>query len=376
MDSDHDTGEGDLASQNATGGGPVGPGEQLRSARLAKGLELDFIAAETRIPVHHLEALENEDFEHMPARAYAIGFARNYARAVGLDENAITEAVRTEMAYDTDRRASVVGGMEPGDPAKLPSAGLAWFGAFAAILLATGVYAFYNTYYASGPGLGSLLAGEETEGEGESQAAADAPDNAISPDGQVVFTALDDEIWVRFFVEGGDILFETTMQRGDSYEVPRNVADVRLNTGRPQFLEITIDGQEVPKLAEEQVTLIEPVTAAALLARFGPVETDAPNDGATLTGSAIAAQRPAQTQRPPQTATTPQAASTNASEETPSNATQPAASVPASVATTAPTSVAQPTEIPAVAEPEPASVQTAPPANETPLPAQEPPGAR
>ncbi len=268
MDSEHDKGEGDLAAESESANGSQGPGEKLRAARLEKGWDLAFIAAETRIPIHHLEALESEDFEHMASRAYAIGFARNYARAVGLDENEIVDGVRAEMADASERRAAVVGGMEPGDPAKLPSAGLAWFGAFAAIILAAGVYAFYNTYYASGPGLGSLLAGEEDAEEAEAQVASTEQSDTITADSQVVFTALDDEIWVRFFVEGGDILFETTMKRGDRYEVPKGVANVRLNTGRPQFLKITIDGQEVPKLSEEQVTLVEPVSAAALIERF------------------------------------------------------------------------------------------------------------
>ncbi|MEL7190083.1 MAG: RodZ domain-containing protein [Pseudomonadota bacterium] len=371
MGSEQETGDTDVAAQGEAVTGPAGPGERLRAARVAKGWDLGFIAAETRIPMHHLEALEDENFEALPARTYAIGFARNYARAVGLDETEITDAVRAELADESERRAAVVGGMEPGDPAKLPSAGLAWFGAFAAIILAAGVYAFYNTYYASGPGLGSLLASEEEEAEGEAQAAAEQEDQ-INPNGQVVFTALDDEIWVRFFEEGGDVLLETTMMRGDTFEVPKNAQNVQLNTGRPQFLEITIDGETVPKLAEEQTVLVEPVSAAALIARFAPVEAEptANTAGTAPVDRTGSASRPAARSQSSQTVPTPLATTTIIPEPGPS--TEPEVSAPAAASTPA----SQPTQTAPIAEPTAAPVPATPPADQTPPPAQDPPGTR
>ena len=111
-----------------------GPGATLRAAREAKRLDLSHIAAETRIPLRHLEAIETDNFESLPSRAYAIGFARTYAKAVGLDSEAITDAVRAELADGSMRRTIPQSGMEPGDPARLPSKGLAW-AAGAAVLI-------------------------------------------------------------------------------------------------------------------------------------------------------------------------------------------------------------------------------------------------
>jgi cytoskeleton protein RodZ len=108
---------------------PAGPGATLRAAREARRLELAHIAAETRIPLRHLEAIEEGNFESLPSRTYAIGFARTYAKAVGLDPVAITDAVRAELADGSMRRTVPSPGMEPGDPARLPSAGLAWVAA-------------------------------------------------------------------------------------------------------------------------------------------------------------------------------------------------------------------------------------------------------
>jgi transcriptional regulator with XRE-family HTH domain len=60
-------------------------GEWLRQARLRRGQSLDEIERTTRIGRGYLEALEAERYEVLPAPAYVRGFARNYARALGLD---------------------------------------------------------------------------------------------------------------------------------------------------------------------------------------------------------------------------------------------------------------------------------------------------
>ena len=63
-----------------------GPGATLRRAREALRLDLANVAADTRIPLRHLEAIEQDNFESLPSRAYAIGFSRTFAKAVGLDD--------------------------------------------------------------------------------------------------------------------------------------------------------------------------------------------------------------------------------------------------------------------------------------------------
>ncbi len=60
-------------------------GEWLRQARLRRGQTLDDIERTTRIGRVYLEALEAEQYDVLPAPAYVRGFARNYARALGLD---------------------------------------------------------------------------------------------------------------------------------------------------------------------------------------------------------------------------------------------------------------------------------------------------
>ena len=62
-------------------------GELLRRARERRGLTLQQIAKETRLPQRHLEALERDNTGLMPAGFYQRAEIRTYARAVGVDEN-------------------------------------------------------------------------------------------------------------------------------------------------------------------------------------------------------------------------------------------------------------------------------------------------
>lgn len=281
MDSEHETTEEGASELMETSS--AGVGDRLRSAREARRMDLAHVAAETRIPIRHLETIEAGDFAELPSRTYAIGFARSYARMVGLEEAAIADAVREELADHHGRASALAGGMEPGDPAKLPSAGLARFGVVAALILAVGLIAYFSSYFGAGDALPAIMAEEEAApATAETDLAATEQDEAaIAPtaDGQVVFTALEDGVWVRFYEDGGDRLFEATMESGDRFELPGDATEPRINTGRPDAFAITIGGREVPKLADEPVTMGDtPISAAALLARVAPVEAPIVNN--------------------------------------------------------------------------------------------------
>jgi cytoskeletal protein RodZ len=87
-------------------------GERLRAAREEKKLSLEDVAAQTRIPQRHLEAIEAADWEKLPAPTYTVGFAKNYAAVVGLDRAEIGEQLRVEWA---------VSGLRPSAPPKCSS---------------------------------------------------------------------------------------------------------------------------------------------------------------------------------------------------------------------------------------------------------------
>lgn len=62
-----------------------GIGETLRNARVGRGLTIEQAAQDTRISPRFLEALEEEQFEALPAPVYVRGFLRSYANYLRLD---------------------------------------------------------------------------------------------------------------------------------------------------------------------------------------------------------------------------------------------------------------------------------------------------
>jgi len=70
----------------------LGIGERLRNAREARGLPLDALERQTHIRAVYLQALEEEQFDRLPGRAYVKGFLRTYAAALGLDPERLLEA--------------------------------------------------------------------------------------------------------------------------------------------------------------------------------------------------------------------------------------------------------------------------------------------
>ena len=246
-------------------------GTQLREARERAGMELEQVAAETRIPQRHLVSIEKGDFAALPSRTYAIGFSRTYARLLNLDERQVLDDVRAELAAHQEERPAQPAKFEPGDPARVPGRGLAWFAVIAAVLLVGGVYAFYNSYFSPGMGPAPLQAPPtqvvRNDG-GSTPSTAAAARTAQTPRGPVVFTSTMDGTWVKFYDAAGERLYEAQMDEGDSYTVPTEADGPQVWTGRPYALTITVGGRDVPKLSEEDEIIRDvPVTAEALLAR-------------------------------------------------------------------------------------------------------------
>jgi len=73
-------------------------GQDLRAARLRRGDDLASVSRALKIRKDHLEALEEDRFEQLPGRAYAIGFVRSYADYLGLDPVQSVERFKLEIA--------------------------------------------------------------------------------------------------------------------------------------------------------------------------------------------------------------------------------------------------------------------------------------
>jgi hypothetical protein len=81
-------------------------GRALQLARERLGLSLSDVARETRMAVRHLEAIEQARFDGFAAPVYALGFARNYAGAVGISRQWVSDCLRGDVlaSFETRKR--------------------------------------------------------------------------------------------------------------------------------------------------------------------------------------------------------------------------------------------------------------------------------
>lgn len=223
-------------------------GERLRAAREAKGLSLDDIAAQTRIPLRHLESIELGDWAKLPAPTYSIGFARSYAGCVDLDRTEIADQLRSEMGGQraTSSTAEV---FEPADPARTMPKWLV-FGALAAVLALVLVMSWLSRR--------SL---EEPVASDSNAVAADAPlasaPAAPAPalaNGPVVITA-NEAVWLQVYERGGRTLFEGELAAGQRFDVPATATAPMLRTGKPEALRIAVGTADAPPVGPPATTV-------------------------------------------------------------------------------------------------------------------------
>ncbi|HWU02752.1 MAG TPA: helix-turn-helix domain-containing protein [Novosphingobium sp.] len=270
---------------------------RLVQAREAKGMSVSDVAKATRIPERHLRALEADDLAALPAKTYVVGFARSYARVVGLDEGEIVQAIGADY-----RRSAASNEVEtapiftPGDPARVPSARFAWAAATVALLVAVGGFAWWHSRDDGVAGLPSLLP-PDAPASAPARPHVPAPvAPAAQPSGPVVFTSQDDNVWVKFYDGAGKQLMQKLMAKGETYTVPADAANPMVWTGRPDALAITIGGKAVPALADGKQRIKDvPVSAAALLARGAPAPAAGAPAGATASPAPVASPSPAAT---------------------------------------------------------------------------------
>ena len=267
-----------------------GAGGHLARARASAGKSLADIAQLTRISERQLAAIEAADYAAFPSRAYPVGFARTYAKAVGLDSKAIAAMVIAELSQlDPDNTRHMVPAFEPGDPARLPGRNVVWYAAIGLVLVLIVGFLAWPSLYSPGGSLPSILPSATPRAAMPSA----APAQPIQASGPVVFTATRDKVWVRFLDGNGQQLLQKELAAGESWTVPEAAGAVTLTTARPDGLAVTIGGRPVPPLAEsEQVVRDFPVTAAALLARgIKPAVSPSPPVNQAIT-AAQAAPRP------------------------------------------------------------------------------------
>ncbi|HEY9786147.1 MAG TPA: RodZ domain-containing protein, partial [Candidatus Obscuribacterales bacterium] len=70
-------------------------GQKLKAARESQGLSLADIYQRTKIPINHLQSIDNGIADDLPEPVYVSGFIRRYAECVGLNGQALSDEYRS-----------------------------------------------------------------------------------------------------------------------------------------------------------------------------------------------------------------------------------------------------------------------------------------
>ena len=279
-------------------------GADLRAARERTGYSLPEVADGLRIRLPYLEALEEGRLSDLPGSAYALGFLRTYAEALGLDAEEILRRFKAE-AEGLNARTEL-DFPAPAPRGRLPAGATVLLG----VLLSIGAYIGWYRLSGEGrlpaetvtavperlaplaqqaspppvpapaiaaavgvtqpqeaPAATSVAAAPESPAPSPSQAAAAiplpppappplaplaaaapvvAPVAAGTEEGRIVVRARAD-VWIQLRGPSGQVVFDRVLKTGEAYSVP-NRPGLSFTTGNAQATELLVDGQPTPSL--------------------------------------------------------------------------------------------------------------------------------
>ena len=281
-------------------------GATLAAARTAAGLELIDIARETRVPLRHLKALEDDRHDDLPALPYAIGFVKSFARTVGLDPETVAAQFRGETSKAPHVPAPL--SLEPLDERRLPSRGLVFASVGIVVAVIAGLSAWGSGMFDAAPPAPVTTAAAVAEAPVATDAATEAAPvatDAAAPvpiaaapvaalpagasAGPVVITAKD-EVWIKIYDKATRTSAKIgVLKPGESFIVPADQPGLVLWTGKAGALAITVGGRAVPPLGGPVETVRDvSLSGADLLARAAPAAAAAstgPKPIATIPGA-------------------------------------------------------------------------------------------
>lgn len=261
-------------------------GERLKAARTKKKMNLEDIAAQTRIPLRHLESIEQSAWDRLPAPTYTIGFAKAYAGAVGLDRTEVGDQLRDEIG---GQRYTVTSPevFEPADPARSMPRWLV-IGAIAAVILLVLLLSWLNER--------SLEDSDEPAANVAATATAPpaaAPAQPPAAQGPVVINATE-QAWLQVYEKGGTSYFSGMLNAGQAFTIPPSATAPLLKTAKPEALRIMVGTAAAPTVGPAGRMISDVSLLPADLMRGGA----APPPAAPAPTATPAPQRPPASSRP------------------------------------------------------------------------------
>ncbi len=125
---------------------PMTVGESLKAIRKERKITLKDISAELNIRVAQLKAVEESDMDQLPGMTYALGFLREYAKYLELDDKEIIKKFKREQGQVEEEASEFkLSFPEPVDENVIPSPVMTGLAAFFCIFLLV-VWTVYSNF--------------------------------------------------------------------------------------------------------------------------------------------------------------------------------------------------------------------------------------
>ena len=211
-------------------------GSSLRDARQRQGLDLHQVEQAVKIRVKYLRALEEEDFDVLPAQTYVKGFLQAYAEYLGLDgqlyvDEYTSRFVVAESAPSRVRRVKVRRHPYPRVERNIVLVALTAIALVTALIIAA--WKFGGSGTQSIPNLAQV------------KPAAPKSQKAASRANLLVRAVRGSSLLqVRAGSATGRLLYQGTLERGQSQQF--SARSLWLNVGSPENLGLRLNGKPVP----------------------------------------------------------------------------------------------------------------------------------
>ena len=226
-------------------------GNSLREARLRQGLDFPELEQATKIRARYLRALEEEQFDQLPAPTYVKGFLRSYADYLGLDG---------QLYVDEYNSRYVVGEEEPVLRPRRSSAGrahrqiesrvivfaLVGIAVVFAFVIAAWKFASNDKQSVNGVNAAHPTLPAARTSVPQKPVRRPRPARPIRRPARLLLTAATGDCWlqVRAGSATGKLLYEGTLQTGQKLPLVR--PRLWLLAGAPRNLVARLNGRLVP----------------------------------------------------------------------------------------------------------------------------------
>ena len=242
-------------------------GKLLQMERVRQDITPDDLAAELKISLAHLEAIENGDSTSLPSELYFKLFAKSYAEALGIDYEATVEAIEQDMtsseqpaaAMADDPESESVSGEAAGERAESATTNGSRRQVSRLVYLLGAVVVLFVIVVAVNE---LFLKESETESVVDSTEVADVEPSTITPSVSDELAGYDwnvpvyaepaaltlvlvarTESWATVLADGDTAIYRT-LTPGRRYEVTARYR-MRVSVGVPSAVSIELNGQPV-----------------------------------------------------------------------------------------------------------------------------------